>query len=42
MGCYLPFVRTGWHLVNSMVASVVIVETLRYAFVVLGYRRGVT
>jgi hypothetical protein len=42
VGGYLPFVRTGWHLVNSMVASVVIVETLRYAFVVLGYRRGVT
>jgi membrane protein YqaA with SNARE-associated domain len=35
-----PFVTTGWHIVNSMVASVVIAETLRYALIVLGYRRG--
>ena len=40
VGGYLPFVRTGWHIVNSMVASVVIAETLRDAVTVLGYRRG--
>jgi len=40
VGCVLPFTTTGWHIVNSMVASVVIAETIRYAAIVLGYRRG--
>ena len=40
VGCVLPFTTTGWHIVNSMVASVVIAETVRYAMIVLGYRRG--
>jgi hypothetical protein len=40
VGCYLPFVRTGWHIVNSMVASVVIAEMVRHAMIVAGYRRG--
>jgi hypothetical protein len=40
VGCFMPFTSSGWHIVNSMVASVVIAETLRYALVVLGYRRG--
>jgi membrane protein YqaA with SNARE-associated domain len=40
VGCVLPFTTTGWHIVNSMVASVVIAETVRYAAIVLGYRRG--
>jgi membrane protein YqaA with SNARE-associated domain len=40
VGGFLPFTSAGWHIVNSMVASVVIAETLRYAVIVLGYRRG--
>ena len=40
VGCFKPFTSTGWHIVNSMVASVVIAETLRYALIVLGYRRA--
>jgi membrane protein YqaA with SNARE-associated domain len=40
VGCVLPFTSTGWHIVNSMIASVVIAETIRYAVIVLGYRRG--
>lgn len=41
VGGFMPFTTSGWHIVNSMVASVVIAETLRYAMIVLGYRRGV-
>lgn len=40
VGGFLPFTSSGWHIVNSMVASVVIAEMLRYAMIVLGYRRG--
>jgi membrane protein YqaA with SNARE-associated domain len=40
VGCVLPFTSAGWHIVNSMVASVVIAETLRYAMIVVAYRRG--
>ena len=40
VGGVKPFTSAGWHIVNSMVASVVIAETLRYALIVLGYRRG--
>jgi hypothetical protein len=40
VGGFLPFTTAGWHIVNSMVASVVIAETVRYALVVQGYRRG--
>jgi uncharacterized membrane protein len=40
VGCMLPFTTTGWHIVNSMVASVVIAEMVRHAMIVLGYRRG--
>ena len=40
VGCFMPFITSGWHIVNSMVASVIIAETLGYAMVVLGYRRG--
>jgi hypothetical protein len=36
----MPFTSAGWHIVNSMVASVVIAESLRYAMIVVGYRRG--
>ncbi len=42
VGGVMPFISTGWHIVNSMVASVVIAETVSYAAIVLGYRRGVT
>ena len=41
VGCFLPFTSAGWHIVNSMVASVVIAETLSFVVIVLGYRRGV-
>ncbi len=40
VGCFMPFTSSGWHIVNAMVASVVIAEMLRYALIVLGYRRG--
>jgi hypothetical protein len=40
VGGVMPFISSGWHIVNSMVASVVIAETVSYAAVVLGYRRG--
>jgi membrane protein YqaA with SNARE-associated domain len=42
VGGFMPFTSTGWHIVNSMVASVVIAEMLRYAMIVAGYRRGLT
>jgi hypothetical protein len=42
VGGFMPFTSTGWHIVNSMVASVVIAEVVRYAMIVAGYRRGVT
>jgi len=40
VGGVMPFISSGWHIVNSMVASVVIAETVNYAMIVLGYRRG--
>ncbi len=40
VGCVMPFTSSGWHIVNSMVASVIIAETVSYAAIVLGYRRG--
>lgn len=40
VGCFMPFTSAGWHIVNSMVASVVIAETVSSALVVAGYRRG--
>jgi hypothetical protein len=40
VGGVKPFTSAGWHIVNAMVASVVIAEVLRYALIVLGYRRG--
>jgi hypothetical protein len=40
VGGVKPFTSAGWHVVNAMVASVVIAETLRHALIVLGYRRG--
>ncbi len=40
VGGVMPFTSSGWHIVNSMVASVVIAETVSYAAIVLGYRRG--
>jgi hypothetical protein len=42
VGGFMPFTSSGWHIVNAMVASVVIAELLRYALVVQGYRRGLT
>lgn len=40
VGGVMPFISSGWHIVNSMVASVIIAETVGYAMVVQGYRRG--
>jgi hypothetical protein len=40
VGCFMPFTSAGWHIVNSMVASVVIAETVSSALIVAGYRRG--
>jgi membrane protein YqaA with SNARE-associated domain len=40
VGGFLPFTTSGWHIVNAMVASVVVAEFLRYALIVMGYRRG--
>jgi len=41
VGCYMPFISSGWHIVNATIASVIIAECLRYALIVRGHRRGV-
>ncbi len=40
VGGFMPFTSSGWHIVNAMIASVVIAELVGYALVVQGYRRG--
>jgi len=40
VGCVMPFTSSGWHIVNSMVASVILSEIACHALIVLGYRRG--
>jgi len=40
VGCFMPFITSGWHIVNAMVASVLIAEFLGGALIVTGYRRG--
>ena len=40
VGGVMPFISSGWHIVNAMIASVVIAELVGYALVVQGYRRG--
>ena len=40
VGGVMPFNSSGWHIVNAMVASVIIAEFLRYGMIILGYRRG--
>jgi len=42
VGGFMPFTSSGWHIVNAMIASVVIAELTGYALVVQGYRRGLT
>ncbi len=42
VGCFLPFTTSGWHIVNAMIASVVIAEFISYALVVRGCRQGLT
>ncbi len=40
VGGFLPFTTSGWHIVNAMVASVVIALFVEQALTVTGYRRG--
>jgi hypothetical protein len=40
VGCVLPFTTTGWHIVNAMVASVLVAEFVKQVLTVTGYRRG--
>jgi hypothetical protein len=40
VGGFLPFTTSGWHIVNAMVASVIVAELVRQALIVTGYRRG--
>lgn len=40
VGGFLPFTTSGWHIVNAMVASVVIAMFVEQALTVTGYRRG--
>ncbi len=40
VGAFLPFTTSGWHIVNAMVASVIISELAQQVLTVAGYRRG--
>jgi hypothetical protein len=40
VGGVLPFTTHGWHIVNAMVASVVIALFVQQVLTVTGYRRG--
>ncbi|MGA8892471.1 MAG: hypothetical protein WB493_12945 [Anaeromyxobacteraceae bacterium] len=40
VGGVLPFTTSGWHIVNAMVASVVIALFVQQVLTVTGYRRG--
>lgn len=40
VGGFLPFTTSGWHIVNAMVASVVVAELVQQVLIVTGYRRG--
>ena len=40
VGGVMPFTSSGWHIVNSMVASVILSEIVCYGLIVAGYRRG--
>jgi uncharacterized membrane protein len=39
VGMVMPFSDTGWKLVNTALLSIVLAETVRYALIVIGYRR---
>jgi hypothetical protein len=39
-GCVLPFLATGWQLVNAAVSAIVLAELVHYATAVVCYRRG--
>jgi len=40
VGCYLPFVQTGWQIARAAVAVIVIAEIVHQALVVRAYRSG--
>ena len=40
VGCYLPFVATGWQVARDAVAVIVIAEIVHQALVVRAYRTG--
>jgi hypothetical protein len=40
VGGFLPFTTSGWHIVNAMVASVVIAGFVEQVVTLTGYRRG--
>ena len=40
VGCFLPFVASGWKIVNATLFFVVVAEIVHHGLIVLGYRRG--
>jgi hypothetical protein len=39
VGVVMPFGDTGWKITNAALFAIVLAETVRYALIVLGYRR---
>lgn len=39
VGVVMPFSDTGWKITNTALLAIVLAETVRYALIVLGYRR---
>lgn len=39
VGVVMPFSDTGWKITNTALFAIVLAETVRYALIVLGYRR---
>ena len=40
VGCVMPFNSSGWGLINTAVAVIVLAEVVHYGVVIWGYRRG--
>ncbi len=40
VGCFLPFYKAGWTLINTTIAAVVLAELVRCGVAIWSYRRG--
>lgn len=40
VGVVMPFSKPSWQIINAALLALVIAETVRYALIVLSYRRG--